>query len=83
MKMGILLATIFEQKSPKRHPKRYAKFHVENVLKMNAKDIKTGHMATKPDSWNERRPNGCAMCRYVAGCTPSCWKLRGEIVPAD
>jgi hypothetical protein len=23
------------------------------------------------------KPNGCSKCRFVSGCTPSCWKGRG------
>jgi len=36
---GHLLATIFDQKLPKRHPKRHAKFDVEKVSKIHAKSL--------------------------------------------
>ena len=30
--------------------------------------------AKKP-AWQLRaKPNGCSKCRYIAGCTPSCYK---------
>ena len=31
----------------------------------------------KPSSWIKQRPQGCAKCRNVPGCTPSCWQGRG------
>ena len=31
----------------------------------------------KPKAWLKARPNGCSKCRYMAGCTPSCWLGRG------
>ena len=35
----------------------------------------------KPKSWLKVRPNGCAKCRYIPGCTKSCYTNRGEAVP--
>ena len=34
-----LLGAIFDQKSPKRHEKRHAKFDIEKVSKINAKRL--------------------------------------------
>ena len=34
-----ILGAIFDQKSPKRHEKRHAKFDVEKVLKINGKRL--------------------------------------------
>ena len=31
----------------------------------------------KPQSWLKAMPDGCARCRFIPGCTPSCWKKRG------
>ena len=33
----------------------------------------------KPASWLKLRPDGCGKCRHVPGCTPSCWKYRGDM----
>ena len=33
----------------------------------------------KPASWFKLRPDGCGKCRNVPGCTPSCWKYRGDL----
>ena len=30
----------------------------------------------KPEDAEARQPNGCSRCRFVAGCTNSCWKRR-------
>ena len=35
----------------------------------------------KPASWLKAWPNGCPKCRYVAGCTKSCYKARGTTPP--
>lgn len=35
----------------------------------------------KPKSWLKARPNGCAKCRYIPGCTKSCYFYRGENAP--
>ena len=35
----------------------------------------------KPASWLKAKPNGCGKCRYVPGCTKSCYLKRGEKVP--
>ena len=35
----------------------------------------------KPASWLKAKPNGCGKCRYVPGCTKSCYLKRGETVP--
>ena len=32
-------------------------------------------------SWLKARPNGCGKCRYIPGCTKSCYLVRGEKVP--
>ena len=36
---GAILGAIFDQKSPKRHEKRHAKFDIEKVSKINAKRL--------------------------------------------
>ena len=36
----------------------------------------------KPASWVKLRPNGCSTCRYMPGCTPSCWMKRQGFLPA-
>ena len=36
---------------------------------------------TKLASWLKARPNGCGKCRYIPGCTKSCYLVRGEKVP--
>ena len=38
-----------------------------------------GKPNTKPASWIKLRPNGCAKCRNVPGCTRSCWAKRGDV----
>ena len=35
----------------------------------------------KPASWMKARPNGCAKCRYIPGCTKSCFLYRDGKVP--
>ena len=35
----------------------------------------------KPAAWIRARPDGCPKCRYCVGCTPSCYKYRGEPLP--
>ena len=32
-------------------------------------------------SWLKARPTGCGKCRYIPGCTKSCYLARGEKVP--
>ena len=46
---------------------------------MKAKPMKAKAKATtdKPKAWLKKRPHGCSKCRYVPGCTLSCWKLKG------
>ena len=39
------------------------------------------HKGDKPKSWLKVRPNGCSKCRYMPGCTNSCYEIRGEAVP--
>ena len=38
--------------------------------------------ACKPRLWLLARPDGCAKCRWVKGCTASCYIGRGEKVPS-
>ena len=35
----------------------------------------------KSKCWLKARPNGCGKCRYIPGCTKSCYLARGEAVP--
>ena len=39
------------------------------------------HKGDKPKAWLKVRPNGCSKCRYMPGCTKSCYAIRGEAVP--
>ena len=39
------------------------------------------HKGDKPKSWLKVRPNGCGKCRYLPGCTRSCYAIRGEAMP--
>ena len=41
-----------------------------------AKPLLKRPAAAKPDLWLELAPNGCAKCRWIKGCTPSCWRDR-------
>ena len=38
-------------------------------------------VVNKSKSWLKARPNGCGKCRYVPGCTKSCYLARGQAVP--
>ena len=52
--------------------------------KRSADDAKPRHRdggKPKPASWLKARPNGCGKCRYIPGCTKSCYSVRGEKVP--
>jgi radical SAM protein with 4Fe4S-binding SPASM domain len=46
---------------------------------MKAKKIKVPMKAAakkknaKPKKWLKLRPHGCSKCRYIPGCTLSCW----------
>ena len=52
--------------------------------KRSADDAKPRHRnGGKPKlaSWLKARPHGCGKCRYIPGCTRSCYLIRGEKVP--
>ena len=51
--------------------------------KRSADDAKPRHSdgKPKPASWLKARPHGCGKCRYIPGCTRSCYLIRGEKVP--
>ena len=49
------------------------------VLKRPATRV-NGRMVYKPPSWFKARPNGCPKCRYIPGCTPSCWREHGGLL---
>lgn len=44
-----------------------------------AAPMKKPAAASKPASWLRLKPDGCSKCRWVPGCTRSCWAARGKV----
>ena len=44
-----------------------------------AKAMKSAKVVKKCARWMRDRPFGCSKCRRIPGCTPSCWRARGEL----
>jgi len=55
-----------------------AKLKAKKMKAIKAKAMKAmkAMVCKKPAMWLTRYPSGCAKCRNVPGCTPSCWKER-------
>ena len=68
-------ATNKKGKTGKKGKTNKAKKKVTKPTKAMKKVVK------KPKSWLKARPTYCAKCRYIPGCTKSCYVARGEKVP--
>ena len=65
----------------KKPPKTAAKGKKKAVVRKSGDVPVFSSGKAKPASWLKKRPTGCATCRYIPGCTRSCYLKRGEAVP--
>jgi hypothetical protein len=78
-KVSKAMHSAVEERSHVRISKKAAMKRPAAAMKRPAAKPSVGAVKVKKPQWMlKQRPNGCARCRDVRGCTPSCWKQRGH-----